>query len=206
MCDYIDSEPRLLIADFSSAPERLDAHLLDSFKTRHSSGIDVFAAPRSKFSPENLSINALDALFSMIATRYDLVLIVYPLHWLPWTAQIIAASDGVVVTGINTIPCLRQISETLSYVRSSSSQATQVRVAINRCERTLFGSIARRRHAEMALRNEQVLFLGYRPEAVQSANIGVPMVLGAGANRARREFAPLAGFCAGLQSTRAAFA
>ena len=206
VCDYIDSEPRLLIADFASAPERLDERLLESFKTRHSSGLDLFAAPRSKFFPESLTINALDVLFSMIATRYSLVVIIFPLQWLPWTAQIIAASDGVVVTGINTIPCLRQISETLSHVRSSGSPALQVRVAINRCEGTLFGSIARRRHAEMALRDEQVFYLGERPEAVQSANIGVPRVLGAAGTRARREFAPLAAFCAGLQSTRMAFA
>jgi pilus assembly protein CpaE len=205
VCDYLDSEPRLLIADFASAPERLDERLLESFKTRHSSGIDVFAAPRTKFSPETLSINALDALLSMIATRYELVFIIYPLHWLPWTPQIIGASDGVIVTGINTIPCLRQISETLSHVRSTNTPALQMRVAINRCDRTLFGSIARRKHAEMALRNEEVVFLGHRPEAVQSANMGVPMVLGAAANRARREFAPLASFCARLQPTRAAF-
>jgi pilus assembly protein CpaE len=206
VCDYLDSEPRLLIADFASAPERLDEHLLESFKTRHSSGIDVFAAPRSIYPPENLSIDTLDALLSMIAARYDIMIIIYPLHWLPWTAQIIAASDGVVVTGINTIPCLRQISETLSHIRSSSSPALQVRVAINRCERSLLGSIARRRHAEMALRDEQVFFIGERPEAVQGVNMGVPMVLGAAAKRARREFAPLASFCTSLQSARTAMA
>lgn len=204
ICDYLDSEPRLLIADLSSAPERLDEHLLESFKTRHSSGIDIFAAPRSKFLPETLDINALDALLSLIAARYSLVLIVYPLHWLPWTSQVIAASDGVVITGINTIPCLRQVSETLAQVRSTGSTALQVRVAINRCEHGLFGSVARRRHAEMALRDEQIFFISERPEAVRSINMGVPMVLGAAAARARRELAPLAVFCADLQPARTA--
>ena len=202
ICDYLDSEPRLLIADFSSAPERLDEQLLESFKARHTSGLDVFSAPRTRFLSENLNVNALDKLLSMIATRYELVFIVHPLHWLAWTPQILAASDGVVVTGINTIPCLRQISETLIQVRSSGSAALQVRVAINKCERALFGSIARRKHAEMALHDEQVFFVSHRPEAVQSVNMGVPMVLGASAARARKEFAPLAGFCSSLQSTR----
>lgn len=204
ICDYLDSEPRLLIAEFSLAPERLDEHLLESFKTRHSSGIDIFAAPRSKFFPEALNVNALDALLSLIAARYSLVFIVCPLQWLPWTSQIIAASDGVVVTGINTIPCLRQVSETLAHVRSSGSAALAVRVAINRCERKFFGSIAHRRHAEMALRDEQVFFVSSRPEAVQSVNMGVPMVLGAAASRVRRELASLTEFCANLQPTRTA--
>lgn len=202
VCDYLDSEPRLHIAEFSSAPERLDEHLFESFRTRHDSGIDVFAAPRSKFSAETLNIHALDALLSMITVRYDLVLLVYPLPWFSWTAQIVAASDGTVVTGINTIPCLRQISETLALVRSSGAAAPQVAIAVNRCERTLLGSISRRKHAEMVLRDEQVFFIAMRPEAAESVNMGVPMMLGPAAGKLRSELAPLANFCAGLRSAR----
>jgi pilus assembly protein CpaE len=201
VCDYLDSEPRLHIAEFSSGPERLDTQLFESFRTRHSSGIDIFAAPRSKFAAENLDINALDALFSMIARRYDMVLIDYPLVWLPWTAQIIAASDGVVITGINTIPGLRQVSETLAQVRSSGSTTLQIAIAINRCERGMLGSIARRKHVEMALRDERLFFIGARPEAVESVNMGVPMMLGPSAGKVRKEFAPLAEFCGGLKSS-----
>jgi pilus assembly protein CpaE len=201
VCDYLDSEPRLHIAELSGAPERLDAHLLESFRTRHSSGIDVFAAPRSKFASETLNIDVLDALFSMIATRYDLVLIDYPSVWFPWTAQIIAASDAAVITGINTIPCLRQVSETLVLVRSSGSSALQIGIAVNRCERTMLGSIARRNHVEMALRDEQIFFIGARLEAVESVNMGVPMTLGGAAGKVRKELAPLAEFCAGVKSS-----
>jgi pilus assembly protein CpaE len=201
VCDYLDSEPRLHIAELSGAPERLDAHLLESFRTRHSSGIDVFAAPRSKFASETLNIDVLDALFSMIATRYDLVLIDYPSVWFPWTAQIIAASDAVVITGINTIPCLRQVSETLVLVRSCGSSALQIGIAVNRCERTMLGSIARRNHVEMALRDERIFFIGTRPEAVESINMGLPMTLSGAAGKVRKEFAPLAEFCAGVKSS-----
>jgi MinD-like ATPase involved in chromosome partitioning or flagellar assembly len=104
--------------------------------------------------------------------------------------------------GTNTIPGLRQVSETIALIRSSGSAALAIRVALNRCERTVFGSIARRKHAEMVLRDEQAFFIGQRPEAVESVNIGVPMLLGAAARRARSEFAALAGFCADLRSTR----
>ena len=104
LCDYLDSEPRLQIAELSSAPERLDEHLFESFRTRHSSGIDLFAAPRSKFAFNDVNIDAVDALFSMIASRYQLVLIDCPVIWLPWTPHVIAASDAAVITGINTIP------------------------------------------------------------------------------------------------------
>jgi len=120
LCDHLDSEARLLIAEFANAPERLDEHLLDSFKTPHNSGVDVFAAPRSKFSSEIMTIAALDAFFSVIAKRYDLILIDFPPIWFSWTGQVIAACDGAIITGLNTIPNLRQISETLTLVRSSA--------------------------------------------------------------------------------------
>jgi pilus assembly protein CpaE len=201
VCDYLDSEPRLQIAEFSSAPERLDEHLFGSFRTRHSSGIDIFASPRSKFYSDDLNINALDALFTMIAKHYELVFIDYPLTWFPWTTQIIAASDGAIVTGINTIPCLRQVSETLGLVRSSGSAGLQIGIAINRCERSMLGSIARRRHAEMALRDERLFFIGNRPEAVESINVGATMTSGS-SGRLRKDFGQLAEFCSELKAGR----
>lgn len=202
VCDYLDSEPRLQIGELCSAPERLDDQLFESFKTHHSSGIDIFAAPRSKFSAENINIHALDALLSMIAVRYDNILIVLPLHWFAWTPQIIAACDAAIIAGTNTIPGLRQVSETVTRVRASGAAELAIRVVLNRCERSLLGSITRRKHAEMVLRDEQLFFIGQRPEAVESVNVGVPMLLGAAARSVRREFGPLAGFCAGLRSTR----
>ncbi len=203
VCDFLDGEARLNIAEFASAPERLDAQLFDSFRTHHASGIDVFAAPRSKFTSEILDVHALDALFSMIATRYDLVLIDHPPMWSPWTPQIIAASDGAVITCLNTIPGLRQASETLTHVRASGPTLLQVAIVINRCQRGVFGSVARRKHVEMALPEERLIFIGERPEAVESVNMGVPMMLGGFAGRVRKEFAPLAAFCGGLKSSRA---
>jgi len=202
VCDYLDSEPRLQIAELCGAPERLDDQLFESFKTRHSSGIDIFAAPRSKFSSETINIHALDALLSMIAARYDIILIVFPLQWFAWTPQIIAASDGAIIAGMNTIPGLRQVSETITLVRSHGAAELAVRVVLNRCERTFFGAISRRKYAQMVLRDEEVFFVGERPEAVESVNIGVPMLLGAAARKVRREFGPIADFCANLRSTR----
>ena len=201
ICDYLDCEPRLRIDEFSNAPERLDEHLFEIFTTHHGSGVDVFAAPRSKFASEALNINALDALFTMITKRYDLVLVDHPLHWFGWTSQVVAASDCAIITGINTIPCLRQISETLSQVRSRGS-ASKIAIVVNRCQRTFVGSIANRKHVHRVLQDEQVFFVAWQNEALESVNMGVPMTLGAAASKAQKEFAELAGFCAELKPVR----
>lgn len=199
ICDYVDSEPRLKIADLSSAPERLDEHLFDSYRTRLDGGLDIFAAPRSKFPWENLNIDALDGLLTMIAGRYDLVLIACPLPWFPWTTQIIGASDAAIITGVNTIPCLRQVCETLELVRASGASLLQIAIVINRCDYTLLGSIARRKHVEMVLRDEQVFFVANRPEAIECINMGQPMMLGSAARKLKKDLLPLTNFCAGLE-------
>jgi pilus assembly protein CpaE len=202
VCDYLDTEPRLRIEEISNAPERLDDQLFELFRTHHASGIDVIAAPRTKFASENLNIDALDALFNMITRRYDLILIDLPAVWFSWTAQVIAASDAIIITGVNTIPCLRQISETLNLIRTSISPTAQIGIVLNKSERTLLGGIARRQHVRKVLEDEQIFFLGHRAEAIESANMGVPMMLGPAAGKIQKELAGLAEFCATVKTTR----
>src|SRR5262249_14678578 len=94
VCDYLDIEPRLQIQEISTDPERLDAQLFDIFISHHGSGLDVIAAPRTKFEFCSLDVLALDTLFSIASTRYDLILIDLPLAWFAWTPKIIEASDA----------------------------------------------------------------------------------------------------------------
>ena len=202
ICDYLDSAPHLNIEEFTSNPERLDEQLFETFTTHHGSGIDVFASPRSKFSFDNVNIGALDVLFNMITKRYDLIFIDHPLSWFSWTAQVIAASDGAVITGINTIPCLRQISEALTLVRSIDSTTLQIGIVLNQCERTLLGSVARNKHVRQVLTDQEVFFISRLPQAVESVNMGVPMMRSPAASKLQKNFTPLADFCAEVKSTR----
>jgi len=203
VCDYLDIEPRLQIQEISSNPERLDDQLFDIFVSRHSSGLHVFAAPRTSFNFCDLNVAALDKLFDMISTRYDLIVIDLPVPWFGWTSQVIAGSDGVVVTGINTIPGLRQIAETVAAVRDACSASGQVAVAVNRCEHRLVGGIVRRQHVEKVLGREKIFYVRNDPMMVQSVNTGTPMALTNAARKASREIASLGEFCAGLKSSQA---
>src|SRR6516225_8909370 len=63
VCDYLDIEPRLQIQELAENPGRLDAQLLALFLSQHSSGVDVLASPRSKASPLDFNVAALDMLF-----------------------------------------------------------------------------------------------------------------------------------------------
>lgn len=202
--DYLDIEPRLKILEISNNPERLDHQLLDIYVSRHPCGLHVFAAPRSKLDVCELALSALEALFNQISLRYDIIIIDLPVTWFAWTRQIIAGSDGVVLTGLNTIPGLRQLADTAAAIRDAGMASTALAIVLNRCERGPFGHIARQHHFKKVLSQETVFLVRAEPQLVESANTGVPLAIGGGARKTRNEIAAVAQFCESLRSRRAA--
>ncbi len=160
VCDYLDIEPRFHIEEIVQNPDRLDAQLFDLFVSRHAaSGVDVLATPRNRRASVELNMGALDALFRFISEQYDLVIIDVPPAWFDWTDQILAVSDLAIVTGLNNVPGLRQIAETLREVKSAERVPPQIVVALNRCESGLVGGVARRRHVNQALGNQTAVYI-----------------------------------------------
>ena len=157
VCDYLDIEPRLQLSEIIDNPQRLDWQLFDLFVSHHSSGVDVIASPRNRRNPVEPTIAALDALFGMIASRYDILIVDFPPHWAEWTRQILSVCDLAVVTGLNTVPGLRQVSDALGAVRSVEPIPPKIVVGLNRCEPKLLGGVARSQHIERLLGGETVL-------------------------------------------------
>jgi pilus assembly protein CpaE len=217
VCDHLDIEPRLKIQEIVDNPERLDSQLFEIFISRHTSGLHVFAAPRSKLDLCEVNASALDAFFSLATLRYDLMLIDLPSFWFVWTSQVIAASDGVIVTGANSIPGLRQIVDTLAAVRAAGDLAphhlsavdggqrpNRIAIAINRCRRRLMGGIVNRQHVQSVLGNETIFYVGEEPTVLESINTGMPVGLTKTTGTFAKEVAAIAAFCASLKSSRAA--
>jgi pilus assembly protein CpaE len=201
ICDYLDIEPRLQIQEFSEGPERLDEQLFDIYVSHHASGLDVFAAPRSKFDLNALSLSALEILFEMIAKRYDTILIDLPVTWFAWTVDIISNSDAVILTGINTIPCLRQLSQSLAVVRDARPGPGKQppAIVINRCDRTLLGGIERRQHVESVLKDEQIFYVGNDAVAMlECVNTGTRLAQSGGSRKTMKEISAIAEFCTGV--------
>jgi len=179
VCDYLDIEPRLQLREIIDSTERLDAQLFDLFVSHHSSGVDVIASPRNRRNAVEPNVAALDALFGMIASRYDLLIVDFPSQWAAWTGQILSVCDVAVVTGVNTVPGLRQVSDALAAVRSVGTIPPRIVVGLNRCEARLLGGVARSQHVARLLSGETVL--NVRDDtggAIQAVNTGVPLTIG----------------------------
>jgi pilus assembly protein CpaE len=207
VCQYLDTEPRLQIQEIVDNPERLDEHLFEIFKTEHRSGLDLFACPRQRLHVTELKVAALDAIFNMIATRYDLVLVDLPPTWFSWTIDLVANCDAVLVTGLNTIPGLHQMAETVSTLRSLRLEADPARksepvpVIVNRSERRMTGGYVRSKHVEQVLGSEKVFYVSADvTKTVDSVNTGVPLTTRYPNSRVAKELAEIAEYCAAVQS------
>jgi pilus assembly protein CpaE len=203
VCDYLDIAPKFQFDEIVAAPGRLDDQLLSAFISRHPSGLDVFAASRSRFNIRDLDVEALSALFDRMAQRYDYIVIDLPLSTHVWTIPLLAASRGILVTGLNTIPGLRQIEETLRALRAEALIAADVRAVVNRCDFGLLGKVVRADHIARILGDEMRLFVRNARVALECVNLGTPMTLAYPSDKAVKDIAAIANYCAALRSAAA---
>jgi pilus assembly protein CpaE len=182
-CDYLDIEARLKLLEIADYPDRLDEQLFELFVSHHASGLDVLAAPRNR-NEIALSMVALDPLFAMIAKRYDVIILDLPAQWGSWTRPVLSVCNIVVVTGLNTVPGLRLVADTLTAVREVQPLPLKIVTVLNRCEPRLFGGVARGDHIGKMLGAETVLTVRADTDAaVHANNTGAPISISSPSNR-----------------------
>ena len=198
VCDYLDIDARFQINDILDRPERLDEQLFGLFVSRHACGLDVFAAPRSKLDPCDVDAAVLDPFLEMVLERYNYIVLDLPVSWFSWTIPILESSEAVIMTGINTIPCLRQMRATLDAVVKTKLSPTQIAIVMNRTRRRLLRKIERRSHVESVFPNENIFYIHEHADAVDRVNTGTPAALAAAHVK---EYAKLTSFCTSLRET-----
>ena len=128
VCDYLDIKPKVQVDEIIAAPERLDDQLLGVFASEHSSGLEVFAAPRNPLgaprSDRRRPFGSAGADGRSLMPSSSSTCRFRPT---PGRFPLLTASDGILVTGANTIPGLRQISETITAIRAENGVSADVR-------------------------------------------------------------------------------
>ena len=202
VCDYLDIAPKFQFEEIVAAPDRLDDHLLSAFISHHPSGLDVLAASRSRFHARDLSVEALSALFDRMTQRYSTIIIDLPLSVHAWTLPLLAASKGILVTGLNTIPGLRQIEETVRALREETTITADVRAVVNRCDFSFLGKVARADHVARILAEEKRFCVRNAAVAVECVNVGTPIALAYPSDKSVKDIAAIAAFCISLNSAQ----
>jgi pilus assembly protein CpaE len=199
ICDYLDIQPKFRIEEIRGAPERLDDQLLNVFASRHASGVEIFAVPRSRLAVRDLGVEELSALFERMANHYPTIIVDMPVAPQAWTIPVLTASEGILVTGINSIPGLRQMSETLQAVRAEGGVSADVRAIVNRCAASFLGRIEREDHIARILREERRFYVRESRAAIECANMGESITLARPSDKAVKDIAAIAHHCAALK-------
>jgi pilus assembly protein CpaE len=203
VCDYLDIAPKFQFEEIVATPDRLDDQLLNAFISHHSSGLDVLATSRSRFHARDLSVEALSTLFDRMTQRYGAIIIDLPLSVHSWTLPVLAASKGILVTGLNTIPGLRQIEETMRALREEPTIKADVRAVINRCDISVLGKVTRADHVARILGDEKRLLVRNARVATECVNVGTPITLAYPSDKSVKDIAAIAAFCVSLNSAPA---
>lgn len=201
VCDFLDIEPRLQIQEILEQPERLDQQLFELFASHHSSGLDIFAAPRSRLDLCSINLAALDLFLGMISKNYDFIVIDMPVFWLAWTVPVLENSDLIIVTGLNTIPGLRQLKGTVEAASAVKKPTTQISIVVNRATHNLFGNIERRGHADSVLAGQTLFYVREDADAINRLNAGTSAAQSK-SGRSVKDFAALAAHCAAVKTSR----
>jgi pilus assembly protein CpaE len=199
VCDYLDVAPKFQIGEIIDEPSRLDDQLLEVFASHHSSGLDIFAAPRNRLHVSKAGVEVLSALFERMSHHYAYVVVDLPVSAHVWTIPLLTASEGILVTGVNTIPSLRQAAETVRAIRAERGINADVRTVINRCESGLFGGVARRNHVDRIVGAEQLFYVRNTSIALECVNRGESLTMARPSDKAVKDIAAIADFCMALK-------
>jgi len=101
--------------------------------------------------------------------------------------------------GINTIPGLRQIEETLRALRAEATVTADIRAVVNRCAIGLLGKVVRADHVARILGDERRIFVRSARVALECVNLGTPMSIAYPSDKTVKDIAAIAEYCAAMK-------
>ncbi len=170
---YLGATANMLLAEASSAPDRIDQALLDAFSMRVGGGLDLLACPRDPRAFSKISPVAVCRVLEVACQVYDWVIVDLPRHHQPWTLDVLAGSDEILVVSELTVPALVAARALATEIETDIPDGARPRIILNRLASRVFGPAPSLAEAEKALQRKA--FGGVTSDweaAAASANLG----------------------------------
>jgi pilus assembly protein CpaE len=135
--------PKLSVADLLDAAGRLDGALARSAAVQHPSGLNVIAAPPQMMPLEALPSDQLIDIVDRCESEFGTVLLDLPANWTNWSLSLLARSDLVLLVVDPSLPSLHRARRQLDLIAAQDLGELDVRVVLNRFERSLFKKLRR---------------------------------------------------------------
>lgn len=133
--------PNLSVADLLSAGTRLDGSLIRATSTRHSSGLNVIAAPANLMPVEGHSADSFIHIVDAAAREFSTTFVELPTNWTNWSLSVLARSDLVLLVAELSVASLHRARRQLDLLRSEGLGDLEIRVVINRFEKSQLRTI-----------------------------------------------------------------
>jgi len=127
-------QPTLSLAELVEAGSRLDGDLLRSATTKHSSGLNIIAAPPEMMPLEALTSDQMLDIVEIATREFGTVLVDLPSNWTNWSLSLLARSDLILLVTQLSIPSLNRAKRQLELMRSQDLNDLDVRIVVNRLE------------------------------------------------------------------------
>ena len=134
-------KPRLTVGDLIEAGARLDGELLRSVATTHPSGLEVIASPPEMLPLEALTNDQVIAIVERAQREYGTVFVDLPANWSHWSLSLVARSHLVLLVTELTVAGLHRARRQLDLLRDQGLGEVELRVVVNRFEKSLFRSV-----------------------------------------------------------------
>jgi pilus assembly protein CpaE len=128
--------PKLSLLDLLEAGNRLDGSLLRATTTEHPSGLKVIASPPEMMPLEGVSSDHLMAIVDSATHEFGTVFVDLPTNWTNWSLSLVARSDLVLLVTELTVAGLNRAKRQLSLLESQDLGGLDVRVIVNRFDKS----------------------------------------------------------------------
>jgi pilus assembly protein CpaE len=155
---YLDLPGKADYHELVAAPERLDGALLRGMMSKHSSGLEVLAAPAEVLPLDTLTPEFISAALNIATREFKYVLMDMPEAWTNWSYRALQGAELIIVVTQLTVAGVRQARRQLDTLAAQGIEESRVRMALNRFEPG-WGKSVRVREAEKALGHKVDFFI-----------------------------------------------
>ena len=182
--------PKFSLADVVENRDRLDDALLANYLTHHSANVSLLAAPTKAESAEDIEPKHIYEVMELLRQRYETVIVDTPHSFDAVTISALDNCDQILVVLTLEIHAIRSTRRTLEIFDRLGYPRKKIRLVVNRWSKNIELD---QRQVEGFLGERVVGFIqsDYRA-AVNSINLGQPMVLSAPTSKATTDLRQIA--------------
>src|SRR5688572_3302153 len=182
--------PKFSLADVVDNRDRLDDALLANYLTHHSQNLSLLAAPSKAESAEDIEPKHIYEVMELLRQRFETVIIDTPHNFDATTISALDHCDQILVVLTLEIHAIRSTRRALEIFDRLGYPRKKIRLVVNRWSKN---SELDQRQIESFLGERVVGFIqsDYRA-AVNSINLGQPMVLSAPTSKATTDLRQIA--------------